>query len=295
MLVAHVEQDGVWLVEGGMHRLAAGSGRTGASQGVAFRYGADVRDGSVVASGRAAGVALADGRADRGRRGRRQCRRRRSSPADCSAAPATRAAPRRRRGRALAVGRDLVALSARDRGLSAGPPQRVLLRRLCRPSSTTSSARPAADGAHRLCLRPGPRRPSRGRRTARAAALPRQRARHGRQPPFDAEEIERCANRTLRPAGSAAGCRCGGSRSATVATTPSGLRPAVPGDGRSALRPGVARLDGVVRAAGGAHAGCRASIWRGAACIRGRACRWRRCRAGSRRPGLMADLASTSR
>ena len=27
MLVAHVEQEGVWLVEGGMHRLAAGAGR----------------------------------------------------------------------------------------------------------------------------------------------------------------------------------------------------------------------------------------------------------------------------
>ena len=39
----------------------------------------------------------------------------------------------------------------------------------------------------------------------------------------------------------------------TVVTTPADFEPAVPGDGRSALRPGVARLEGVVQPAGGAE------------------------------------------
>ena len=34
MLVAHVEQEGVWLVEGGMHRLAAALADLASSQGV---------------------------------------------------------------------------------------------------------------------------------------------------------------------------------------------------------------------------------------------------------------------
>ena len=56
-----------------------------------------------------------------------------------------------------------------------------------------------------------------------------------------------------------------------------------PGSGRSALRPGVARLGGVVPAAGSAHVDSAASIWRAERCIRDRACRWRRCRAVTRR------------
>lgn len=60
MLVAHVEQDGVWLVQGGMHRLARALADLGASRGVRFRYGAEVSE-VVVAGGRAAGVRLASG------------------------------------------------------------------------------------------------------------------------------------------------------------------------------------------------------------------------------------------
>ena len=60
MLVAHVEQDGVWLVEGGMHRLAV------ALAGLARSRGATLRMDSPVATvlmrdGRAAGVRLAGG------------------------------------------------------------------------------------------------------------------------------------------------------------------------------------------------------------------------------------------
>ncbi len=58
MLVAHVERDGVWLVDGGMHRLAAALAELAAARGVVFRYGAPV--GSVDAQvGRVCGVTLA--------------------------------------------------------------------------------------------------------------------------------------------------------------------------------------------------------------------------------------------
>jgi 1-hydroxycarotenoid 3,4-desaturase len=60
MLIAHVEQRGVWLVEGGMARLAQ------ALSGLAAQLGATVRTGAPVAeitidNGRANGVFLADG------------------------------------------------------------------------------------------------------------------------------------------------------------------------------------------------------------------------------------------
>ena len=59
-LVAHVEQQGVWLVEGGMHRIAAALAQLAASRGAAFRYGTDVHE-IAVSSGRASGVRLATG------------------------------------------------------------------------------------------------------------------------------------------------------------------------------------------------------------------------------------------
>jgi 1-hydroxycarotenoid 3,4-desaturase len=60
MLIAHVEQAGVWMVEGGMQRLAEALERLAGSLGVVFRYGAHV-DQVRVERGRAAGVTLADG------------------------------------------------------------------------------------------------------------------------------------------------------------------------------------------------------------------------------------------
>ena len=42
MLVAHVEQSGVWLVEGGMHRLAAVIAELARARGATFRFGAHV-------------------------------------------------------------------------------------------------------------------------------------------------------------------------------------------------------------------------------------------------------------
>jgi 1-hydroxycarotenoid 3,4-desaturase len=60
MLIAHVEQSGVWLVQGGMLRLAEAVAALAARQGVALRCDAPVAE-IVVRNGRAAGVRLADG------------------------------------------------------------------------------------------------------------------------------------------------------------------------------------------------------------------------------------------
>ena len=60
MLVAHVEQEGVWLVQGGMRRLAEAMAALAASLGVTFRYGAHV-DRIGVIDGRADGVWLESG------------------------------------------------------------------------------------------------------------------------------------------------------------------------------------------------------------------------------------------
>lgn len=62
MLVAHVEQEGVWLVEGGLHQVAVATARVLAGQGGTIRYGAEVatilrRDGHAV------GVRLTSGEA----------------------------------------------------------------------------------------------------------------------------------------------------------------------------------------------------------------------------------------
>ncbi len=60
MLIAHVEQEGVWLVEGGMHRLAQVLAELAEELGTQIRYEAETPE-ILVAGGRAAGVRLASG------------------------------------------------------------------------------------------------------------------------------------------------------------------------------------------------------------------------------------------
>ncbi|MGJ4968674.1 MULTISPECIES: 1-hydroxycarotenoid 3,4-desaturase CrtD [unclassified Bradyrhizobium] len=60
MLVAHVEQSGVWLIDGGMHELAACLAALARRHGVTIRYDAEVA-GIATNAGRAAGVQLANG------------------------------------------------------------------------------------------------------------------------------------------------------------------------------------------------------------------------------------------
>ncbi|MGE4241277.1 1-hydroxycarotenoid 3,4-desaturase CrtD [Ramlibacter sp.] len=60
MLVAHVEQQGVWLADGGMRRLATVLAELAAQRGAVLRYGASVAE-ILVAGGRASGVRLSTG------------------------------------------------------------------------------------------------------------------------------------------------------------------------------------------------------------------------------------------
>lgn len=60
MLIAHVEAKGVWLIDGGMYRLALAIEALGRRKGVRFRYGTRVRE-ILVERGAASGVVLTTG------------------------------------------------------------------------------------------------------------------------------------------------------------------------------------------------------------------------------------------
>ena len=60
MLIAHVEQEGVWIVKGGMRRVADALQALGQRHGAQYRFNAHV-DEIIVESGRVAGVRMSDG------------------------------------------------------------------------------------------------------------------------------------------------------------------------------------------------------------------------------------------
>lgn len=60
MLVAHVEQQGVWMVRGGMHRLALAIEAMARENGASFIYGDEVRE-IAISGGRACAVRLRSG------------------------------------------------------------------------------------------------------------------------------------------------------------------------------------------------------------------------------------------
>ncbi len=60
MLIAHLEARGVWLVDGGMHRVAEAVAGLAARHGAQFHYNAEVRE-IRVSAGRASSVVLASG------------------------------------------------------------------------------------------------------------------------------------------------------------------------------------------------------------------------------------------
>jgi 1-hydroxycarotenoid 3,4-desaturase len=60
MLIAHVEQEGVWLISGGMVRLATALESLCRSRGAAVRYGGHVAE-IAMGAGRVTGVRMADG------------------------------------------------------------------------------------------------------------------------------------------------------------------------------------------------------------------------------------------
>ena len=123
MLIAHVEQRGVWLVEGGMHRLAQALAGLAERRGVALRYCAEIAD-IAVKDGRVEGVGIRRN-AVRGHR-RRQCRCGRAR-ARVSGSGGPRRRSRHPAARTLAVGGHLGDGCA-DRRLPAGPAQCLLQR-----------------------------------------------------------------------------------------------------------------------------------------------------------------------
>ncbi len=60
MLIAHVEREGVWSIEGGMHALAKALADAATARGARIRYGEDVSE-VLTAHGRVSGVRLANG------------------------------------------------------------------------------------------------------------------------------------------------------------------------------------------------------------------------------------------
>lgn len=60
MLVAHVEQEGVWFIKGGMHRLAQAMANAARAHGVHFRFGEEVTE-ITTQHGRAGGIRLCNG------------------------------------------------------------------------------------------------------------------------------------------------------------------------------------------------------------------------------------------
>ena len=60
MLVAHVEQEGVWFIRGGMHRLAQALFKAASAHGAQFRFAAEVAE-ITTQHGRASGVKLRNG------------------------------------------------------------------------------------------------------------------------------------------------------------------------------------------------------------------------------------------
>ncbi len=66
MLIAHVEQDGVWLADNGMHSIATAIADLARSNGAQFRYDTPIAE-IVIEHGRAAGVRLESGEVIRAR------------------------------------------------------------------------------------------------------------------------------------------------------------------------------------------------------------------------------------
>jgi 1-hydroxycarotenoid 3,4-desaturase len=171
MLVAQVELDGVWSVDGGMHGVAWRS--------PAWRRRAERRSatasGSTRIAGRPAGGRAACGwpaaRLDR-RLGGLQRRRRRARRGLLGAGP-TRA-----RAGGAATQRSLSALTwsmrARSQGFRCSMPQRLLRRRLRVEFDDIFAARQLPREADGLRLRPGPRHGGAGGAGRRAAAVPGQ-------------------------------------------------------------------------------------------------------------------------
>ena len=165
MLIAHVEQNGVWEIVGGMQRLAEALTKLATAKQVVFRFGCEARR-IMVSANRASGVELASGE---------------RLEADAIVVNADAAA--------LAIGlfgaqaaAGVAPLAPRQRSLSAvtwamvARAEGFALHRhnvfFSRDYATEFDdifLRAAADGSHGLCLRAGPRRRQPGQQPGQAA------------------------------------------------------------------------------------------------------------------------------
>ena len=145
------------------------------------------------------------------------------------------------------------AMSARTDGFPAGPPQRVLLARLPGGIRRHLRARAPAGRPDRLCLRAGSRRRRRAAKSSnrrRAPVLPRQRARaRQRTCPSPHAEMRSCESAAFGLL-ERCGLRIERDPELDPANDAGGFRAPLSGDAGSALWPGDARLEGVVRAGG---------------------------------------------
>ena len=222
MLVAHVEQEGVWTVKGGMHELALALAALATGQGAAIRYGAEVR-GIETNDGRVSAVRTATGEvisccavivnADANARG--------------DGALRSGCCPRGRAGctaGALALGHHLGGGGA-DVRLSADAPQCLLLGRLCGANSATCKRAIPDEPTVYICAqdREGHQRPG-------TPAGARQRARqwrHAAAPMFRAVEAA-----MRRQASGMRAATWTGSRRTDDHHRPRRIRRAVSGHGR---------------------------------------------------------------
>ena len=154
MLIAHVEQDGVCAIDGGMHKLAQALADLAVKRGAVLRYGADVAE-VLVTHGRATGVRLTSGE---------------SIDADAVVLNAdikalaaglfgnavTGAAPISPRG-TPSLSADLE-FSRGDFRVSLTTAQRIFRQRLCSGIRRYFRTQTITGESHRLFLRPGSRR-----------------------------------------------------------------------------------------------------------------------------------------
>ncbi len=264
MLIAHVEREGVWTLEGGMRRLPEALEALGASLGVAYRFGDPVARIEVEA-GRASGVTLAGGE--------RLAARAVVVNADAQALPAGLFGP--------AVAHAIPARPASARSLSAVTWSMVaesrgfplvrhnvffsrdyraefddIARRDCLPRAPTIyvCAQDREDGA------PEPEGPERLFILVNAPASGDRRA-------FDEAELTACERAVFQHL-TQCGLRLSGPPEASRRTTPEGFAALFPGTGGALYgaathgwaaafrRPGATtRVPGLYQAGGGAHPG----------------------------------------
>ncbi len=262
MLIAHAEQDGVWSIEGGMYRLAQAVAALAERKGVRIHYNSGVRN-ITAAHGRVSGITLENDE---------------WHPSDAVVFNGDAAAiADGHLGKDIA--RAVPQVDKRHRSLSAvtwtglaetrGFPltrHNVFFSRDYRAEFDDifyTSARPR--GADGLCLRAGPRRRRSERHGPRAASHSDQRSadRRPRVKPGD-----RVMSRPDLPSTGAMRTDRFDVAGDDAGHDAAGLRLGLSGDGRSALRPGLARLDGIVPPSGSAQPDAGA-VSRGRQCASG--------------------------